>query len=715
MKNVFHKIMKRTTNGKRLLSVILALATLITALVVVPIVLPVPETEAAVMMNSENASILHTYYHVFEKADGRLQVPSIGGSLNHVQEATDTNQADVYRTFNSDPWIYYNVSNASHITSSSQNITLKKFPYLAITIAYTETTATFDAQVFFQGSSVGFSETYSARVNVNSNEGPLWKTLIFDLRHIANAYPDDVIQYMRFDPCANIGVFCHVNAFAFFSTPEDAQFFANVKDCQLNGTGVMTFNACNLLADGNTNPQATGNPCLDSNGDGVSDPDGADRDWFRKAHNCMVSLNATEFNQPVLQFTVPNNRLCTLRSNSVGGYQYHADYDNDPNHINGNVPVCTAGFDTGIMFETIRFDMSKYKYLVVVYQTDREDLRETVPKTVVYAKPNGGNQRTEIYSYTPPDWEWISQNFAIFPLNADGNAEYQKKVDIYLRPEGAFYADYQNLENAGLYSEKSITGLRFDPFDANAFTTPGSTLYVRALIFADDEDKARAEVDKYMKDFQVSVSILYDKGAASDIPTMNMPANEIITPGNFNAGYSGDAKYEIPAQIPSRANYTFTGWKNSYNNGIYQPGASTIAPYTWIHDKQMGEGTLTLTAQWAYKYGTWTIGLSQDALNTGQVFLFKISGAPHDSKAGISVSPIYIMLGGTGGKTQETVYLPLGNYTLEPVNQWNWRYTVSNVSKSLTDGSPSGSTTFSMSSFTTKNNKWLNGFSRTST
>jgi len=58
-------------------------------------------------------------------------------------------------------------------------------------------------------------------------------------------------------------------------------------------------------------------------------------------------------------------------------------------------------------------------------------------------------------------------------------------------------------------------------------------------------------------------------------------------PGNFNKAYGSGVN--LSNTRPNKTGYTFTGWKSSLTNQIYQPGA-------WFGEN--ATGTITLTAQW---------------------------------------------------------------------------------------------------------------------
>ena len=58
-------------------------------------------------------------------------------------------------------------------------------------------------------------------------------------------------------------------------------------------------------------------------------------------------------------------------------------------------------------------------------------------------------------------------------------------------------------------------------------------------------------------------------------------------PGNFNKAYGSGVN--LSNTRPNKTGYTFTGWKSSLTNQIYQPGA-------WFGENSTG--TITLTAQW---------------------------------------------------------------------------------------------------------------------
>jgi hypothetical protein len=360
-----------------------------------------------------------------------------------------------------------------------------------------------------------------------------------------------------------------------------------------------------------------------------------------------------------------------------------------------------SSFDTQITLET-SVPLKNYRYMVIVYRLG-DDLG-TLPAP-------GIDDSGQVYDTANHPAEPNKNAMGIYPhLNEGVRTGIHMQFPYYNNADyNVKYIDLEGFKDQiDDYDTVELTGVRIDPFEYS-YVKNGARMHIYSIILCNDKAQTDSLINQQMGNYQrylYQLNFNENKPGNSVHAVQNMPDSMTF--------YSNLAQYPSiynlsKVQKPTRQYYDFLGWAE--NSGASVPD---YAVNTQSGPQLYANTPKTLYAVWRFQTCTWTIKIGSALQNTGQVFLFKITGASHDPGV-VSVSEIYVMLGGETGKTQETVYLPLGQYTATPVNAWNWRYdNTTSVTKTFTTGGAGETLTFSANGnhpLGVANNRWLNGFS----
>ncbi len=662
----FFSFIKKAKADKRLLSIVLALSTLLTAMVVLPVTLPVIEAQAiadgtpgsSIFWNQSGVANGGAKSHIYSFSRLDDYYESSGSNCTNIETGADFFATRV-STNSGDPWAQFRLWTPLDVSTNK-----KLYVVIIAKLEYLVCNSTPYTRVYLinENGYVNILACESQNIEV-AKTNAYWQAFVFDLSGALSGVNNivkirwDYLQGLTNDTYGTGSAF-QIDSIALFQNKDDANFFASERLAMRNNASYLEYKPCGLMNE------------VFGTKNGVNDG---------YTHNCHSEYNAGEKTiDLVADITCTKGDACP---NAI----FHA-------------AQCTgelnSSFDTQITLET-SVPLKTYQYMVMVYRlgTDLNSLpapgRDDVGQ--VYDTANHpseqGRHTVGIYPHlNGGPREGVQMQFA-FHNNTDYNVGYIDLSEIKKQ-----ISDYDTAK---------MDGIRIDPFEYS-YVANGSRMHIYAIYLCNDKNVVDNLINQLMNQYgkhQYQLNFDANKPTNSSCAVSNMPENM-----SFYSHLSTYPSFNLKTiKQPSRPNYNFLGWAES---------ASATTPNYAVNTNSgpdlRANTPKTLYAVWQFQTGAWTVSLNSALKNTDQVYLFKITGSTLDPNV-VTVTAIYIML--DKSKASETLILPVGNYTVEPVNGWNWRYTTKTYKSIAVRSGQTVSTTIQNSS-ETPNNRWLNGFAR---
>lgn len=308
---------------KRIISIILAAATLLTAVVVIPLTFPV-ETEALY----SPANSMYSGVNIFTYSEGKLEG---SGALNNTVRSEEDHAVKLTTVSTGyDPSYIFNVSNASFM--NGQSINVRDYTHMTLTYKVGSSNVTdpvYQLYWLFDGGSE-YTGAYLDGYKLQSDGR--WHTLIINLGFVKNTYTGTgIISSFRFDyfkDTLSVGSYVYVDSFGFFNSEAEANTFIAERDMVRNNTA--------------TDFKISADSLTINNG-------------FSVKHNLDVSQGGQGTGQTY--FNIVTAKTC---AGGIEGRYY----------CNTEQYGC---LDVGMRM-SVNLDLSKFNYLVIPYKTTAREM-----------------------------------------------------------------------------------------------------------------------------------------------------------------------------------------------------------------------------------------------------------------------------------------------------------------------------------------------------
>lgn len=638
---------------RKIFSFVISAAIVLSALIIVPAT-HIVEAEAAY-----DAS--HGMYSSLKNVFTGAELHGLVNTFNQMSYSYDNNEKALKLTINnatSDPYIGFNLSGA--------NIDLSTYTRVVVIYKMPNTNKQEWQRVQFfwwnQNNDLKYSGDYDSNC--------AWYrcgAYYFDIR--PNLLTSGKLTTFRMDPMTwaqfwNVGDTIYVDSIAFFKDDNEAQLYRREREAVRN----------------KENDSFTITPSAF-----------AAQNAFSALHNVNVSYNS---NYNTFQITTANN--CSYLTANGGAWT-----DSCPN--GGGKYRCWDAAKNGLtasaypQYQTVldptvtlncNVDTSKYKYAVISFMLPhKSDIGTlagaglTVGSTAIFdSRYDEGEHK---YTYISPIFNGTSSNYGV-------TSQYT------LGENGYYYTQIIDLSAAG---GNGLVGFRIDPINYT-FSKLGVSLHLKQITFTTNANTAISSAEEMLRSmtgyasFQLSVN--YNGNALPNTSVNNIPSTS-GTPFNYvSRPDSINWPYTVSGTTPtSSSGIKFDGWAISPDSSVVvQPGGTfSIAG---------AKGTVTkptLYAKWHYAYGYITLSVNNTLPNVdpNQTYIFRITGSGVNTTVAIK------------GNGSVQFYLQAGTYAIACLNDWSWRYASSGAQNPTVTDNGNAQVVFT---FTSKNDKWLNGFAQ---
>ena len=505
--------------NKKILAIILSVATLLTAVVVIPFTFPV-EAEALY----SPAKSMYSGVNIFTYSEGKLEG---SGAFNNTVRSDDDNAVKLTTVNNGyDPSYIFNVSDASFM--NGQSINVRAYTYMTLTYKVGSSSVTdpfyqlywlFDGGREYTGAYLGNDDNYD---NYKLESDGRWHTLIINLDFVQNTYTGPgIISSFRFDYFKDtliVGSHVYVDSFGFFNSEAEANTFSAERDRVRNNTA--------------TDFKISADSLTVNNG-------------IATKHNLTITQGVQGNGQTY--FDIVTGKTCPVR-------------------VEGNYLCNSAAvgcFDVSMRMG-VNLDLSKFNYLIIPYKYDNKDLPISLG-----VFPSVGFMADGTTGFNSATSE-PNANYMFVNLLCDQQAYSSKHYyNITEQWKATWYFAVIDISTV----TDKLYELRIDPVDYT-FCNPGLQFYVDSFYFCQTQDQVTSYVNSVSSDPLTKISFNANAGGDS---VSGMPD---ATANRYYSSWSTTNTYTFPTNTPTRSDYTFLGWSTNPDaiEAQYTPGQTITAP-----------------------------------------------------------------------------------------------------------------------------------------
>lgn len=625
----------------------------ISAAIVLSAFIIVPATHIVEAEAAYDAS--HGMYSSLKNVFTGAELHGLVNTFNQMSYSYDNNEKALKLTINnatSDPYIGFNLSGA--------NIDLSTYTRVVVIYKMPNTNKQEWQRVQFfwwnQNNDLKYSGDYDSNC--------AWYrcgAYYFDIR--PNLLTSGKLTTFRMDPMTwaqfwNVGDTIYVDSIAFFKDDNEAQLYRREREAVRN----------------KENDSFTITPSAF-----------AAQNAFSTLHNVNVTYNAS-YN--AFQLTTANN--CSAVKSSSTGYVTEGKYTCwDYTRYNASLPSdYHTVFDPYVNLDC-NVDLNKYKYVTISYCMPGRGDANTL---------GGAGFTANMQGLYDARGEQNVNHMTIKPIFSSGRDGGSYSIKCNYDPDLRTYIYTQIFDFSSL-SGDSIIGFRIDPFEYT-FSKLNQFVYIKEITFSTNTTVATNAANAMLQQMtgysSFNLGVNYNGNpvegtSVSNLPSAGTPLKYVSIPGA--ASYT----YSIPGTVPTCSNngIKFDGWARTPDGAVAVTpcGSYTVSGAGGVVTKP------TLYAKWHYAYGYITLSVNNTLPNVdpNQTYIFRITGSGVNTTVAIK------------GNGSVQFYLQAGTYAIACLNDWSWRYASSGAQNPTVTDNGNAQVVFT---FTSKNDKWLNGFAQ---
>lgn len=450
-------------------------------------------------------------------------------------------------------------------------------------------------------------------------------------------WKDDIIKGFRFDYFSTgaIGEKLYVDSIAFCKTQTHANYIKWERETLRGKTPAEFYAASGMELSFSNSDTNSANAVLGT----------------ASGHNVIASYDSTE---DAVKLVVQNTDSCASCLSSNG---HIVKYSDGTQRIWGHHGANDA-FDPQIKFNIPGGVTNAYNYVVLTYMCKDMKLNGRYI-------PGENNNNDDWYSdtATEADQENVPIHVGMFPQTASGGYTPEYERNVQLLHEDVYYSVAISLTDE--HQGEQTSTIRIDPFNCH-FVEEGATLYLASIIFCQTLEEAEDKVEEQLEKHPYGYDLTFDKNTTDSVSNMPSVVPMYATTSTFT--------YKLNEySTPSRAHYTFAGWKESKESSIIVGNTYIL---TGIQDDTVHD---TLYAHWIPAEYTISYDLKGGTATGSNPTAYTIESAPITlsnptrnyytfagwTGTGLSAetTTVTIPTGSTGNRTYTANWVPI-QYTI---------------------------------------------------